>query len=83
MPAVSLSLVFFACFLRDSLPLEVFCAHVQTLTKRGKKQVVPEGLYDALIAVVDLMQKMVRMRSCRAVESKRLGRLYLASLQVN
>lgn len=39
---------------------KVFTEHVQTLAKRGKKQVVPEGLYDALIAVVDLLQKMVR-----------------------
>ena len=38
----------------------MFTEHVQTLAKRGKKQVVPEGLYDALIAVVDLLQKMVR-----------------------
>ena len=41
------------------LVCQVFCAHVETLAKRGKKQVVPEGLYDALIAVVDLLQKMV------------------------
>ena len=34
--------------------------HVETLAKQGKKQIVPEGLYDALIAVVDLLQKMVR-----------------------
>lgn len=33
--------------------------HVETLAKQGKKQIVPEGLYDALIAVVDLLQKMV------------------------
>lgn len=39
---------------------QVFCAHVQTLAKQSKKQVVPEGLYDALIAVVDLLQKLVR-----------------------
>lgn len=38
---------------------QVFCSHVETLARRGKKQVVPEGLYDALIAVVDLLQKMV------------------------
>lgn len=34
--------------------------HVETLARQGKKQIVPEGLYDALIAVVDLLQKMVR-----------------------
>lgn len=55
---------------------------MQTLTKRGKKQVVPEGLYDALIAVVDLMQKMVRMRACRAVESKALRTLLICVLVV-
>lgn len=38
---------------------QVFCSHVETLARRGKKQVVPEGLYDALIAVIDLLQKMV------------------------
>ncbi|CAM9579119.1 unnamed protein product [Ectocarpus fasciculatus] len=46
--------------------VQVFCAHVQTLTKRGKKQVVPEGLYDALIAVVDLMQKMDYLKDTKA-----------------
>lgn len=35
--------------------------HVETLARQGKKQIVPEGLYDALIAVVDLLQKMVRI----------------------
>lgn len=39
--------------------VQVFCVHVETLARRGKKQVVPEGLYDALIAVVDLLQKIV------------------------
>lgn len=42
---------------------KVFTEHVQNLAKRGKKQVVPEGLYDALIAVVDLLQKMVSTAS--------------------
>lgn len=47
------------CRAIDGNHLQVFRAHVETLAKRGKKQVVPEGLYDALIAVVDLLQKMV------------------------
>lgn len=47
--------------------VKVFTEHVQTLAKRGKKQVVPEGLYDALIAVVDLLQKMVSTCSCNRV----------------
>lgn len=50
------------CCAIDGNHLQVFRAHVETLAKRGKKQVVPEGLYDALIAVVDLLQKMVRPR---------------------
>lgn len=49
---------------------------MQTLAKRGKKQVVPEGLYDALIAVVDLLQKMVRYNSAR-VDATRLVRVEL------
>lgn len=51
----------FAChtLLAVDLVYQVFCTHVETLAKRGKKQVVPEGLYDALIAVIDLLQKMV------------------------
>ncbi|CAM9248489.1 unnamed protein product, partial [Hapterophycus canaliculatus] len=46
--------------------VQVFCAHVQTLAKQSKKQVVPEGLYDALIAVVDLLQKMDYLKDTKA-----------------
>ena len=42
--------------------MQVFCDNVDTLARRGPKQVVPEGLYDALIAVVDLLQKLVSVR---------------------
>lgn len=49
--------------------VKVFTEHVQTLAKMGKKQVVPEGLYDALIAVVDLLQKMVSICNNRCLYS--------------
>lgn len=41
------------------LNVQVFCDNIKTLARRGAKKVVPEGLYDALIAVVDLLQKLV------------------------
>lgn len=37
----------------------MFCDNIKTLAMQGAKKVVPEGLYDALIAVVDLLQKLV------------------------
>lgn len=42
--------------------MQVFCDNIKTLAMRGTKKVVPEGLYDALIAVVDLLQKLVSVR---------------------
>lgn len=62
----------------------MFRAHVENLAKRGKKQVVPEGLYDALIAVVDLLQKMVRPHfvSCVPRVLQRLPSVWFSTLVV-
>lgn len=61
LPRLSFFLALLPCPVLAAL-VKVFTEHVQGLAKRGKKQVVPEGLYDALIAVVDLLQKMVSIR---------------------
>lgn len=41
---------------------------METLARRGKKQVAPEGLYDALIAVVDLLQKIVSRNDFKSLD---------------
>ena len=47
--------------------IRTFCMNIQQLvTPEARKKVVPEGLYDALIKVVDLLQKLDNLKDMKA-----------------
>ncbi|CAM9167660.1 unnamed protein product, partial [Phaeothamnion confervicola] len=46
--------------------VQMFAWHMETLATQGKKKVVPEGLYDALIAAVDLLQRIDHIKDSKA-----------------
>eukprot|EP00520_Triparma_pacifica_P016970 CAMPEP_0118647642 /NCGR_PEP_ID=MMETSP0785-20121206/8721_1 /TAXON_ID=91992 /ORGANISM="Bolidomonas pacifica, Strain CCMP 1866" /LENGTH=1553 /DNA_ID=CAMNT_0006539761 /DNA_START=145 /DNA_END=4803 /DNA_ORIENTATION=+ len=51
----------------QDLTIRTFCGNIQHLVSpEARKKVVPEGLYDALIKVVDLLQKLDNLKDMKA-----------------
>ncbi|GMI36528.1 hypothetical protein TrRE_jg10260 [Triparma retinervis] len=51
----------------QDLTIRTFCGNIQHLVSpEARKKVVPEGLYDAMIKVVDLLQKLDNLKDMKA-----------------